>query len=64
MKIALIIYQQCWKNLKHIKRPTINRAEIMAAIMVVRQVVKMDGVKALRIHSDSEYMIKGINEWI
>ncbi len=41
---------------------TNNRMEMMAAIMALRS-LKKDGIRVL-IHSDSQYLIKAVSEWM
>ena len=44
-------------------KPTNNRAELMAAIVAIEQAKEM-GANKLLIHLDSNYLVKGITEWI
>ncbi|GBN10407.1 Ribonuclease H1 [Araneus ventricosus] len=44
-------------------RQTNNRAEIFAAVHALKQ-AKQLGIKNLRLYTDSQFVIKGITEWI
>ena len=44
------------------KETTNNRMEMMAAIMALKS-LKKDGIRVL-LHSDSQYMIKAMTEWV
>jgi ribonuclease HI len=62
--VALIKKQEVHRDSGSFKLTTNNRMELMAALKGIRYVVENYGVRFVKLHSDSKYVVNGVGRWV